>query len=164
MARKKASGEQISMKCPYCANPGSKVVDKRETPDLLLTRRRRECLKCKKRYTTFEGVEEVGTLVVKKDGTREPFSRGKVLKGIVLACEKRPISREKIEQAVQEIESELRRKNKAEIPSADIGKMVMERLVKLDKVAYIRFASVCREFKGLSSFEREIKAIGGVKE
>ena len=139
-------------------------MDKRETSDLLLTRRRRECLKCQKRYTTYEGVEQIGTLVVKKDGTKEPFSRSKVLRGIVLACEKRPIARETMERAVQEIESELRSKKMAEIPTTDIGKMVMEKLVRLDKVAYIRFASVCREFKGLKSFEKEIKAIGGVKE
>lgn len=144
------------MKCPYCASEENKVVDKRETSDLEATRRRRECLKCGKRFTTYERVEIVDIMVIKKNGSREPFDRNKLMRGISKACEKRPISKEDIEKAVLEIESELRNMDTTEIESKVIGEKVMKKLKKLDKVAYIRFASVYRDFTDLKTFEKEL--------
>ena len=144
------------MKCPYCNNKETKVLDKRETEDLSVTRRRRECLKCKKRFTTYEKVEEFELVIAKKDGKRERFDRHKLLIGIIKACEKRPVSMEKIEKIVDNIELDLRDKVKSEIPSKKIGEMVMRKLRSLDKVAYIRFASVYREFEDLEKFEEEL--------
>ena len=144
------------MKCPYCNNKETKVLDKRETEDLSVTRRRRECLKCKKRFTTYEKVEEFELVIAKKDGKRERFDRHKLLTGIIKACEKRPVSMEKIEKIVDDIELDLRDKVKSEIPSKKIGEMVMRKLRSLDKVAYIRFASVYREFEDLEKFEEEL--------
>tara|TARA_Y100000310_G_scaffold248020_1_gene253812 strand:- start:290 stop:739 length:450 start_codon:yes stop_codon:yes gene_type:complete len=149
------------MKCPYCASTNTKVRDKRETQDLVATRRRRECLKCHERFTTFERVEEVEIYIVKKDNTRESFDRMKIKRGIMRSAQKRPLSMEQIDQTVNEIEAEIRKKGEPEINSTEIGKMVMEKLVKLDKVAYIRFASVYRDFSGLRSFEKEIKSLQG---
>lgn len=147
------------MKCPYCLNIKSKVIDKRDIPELDSIRRRRECLKCGKRYTTYERMELVGLTVIKKDGKRESFNRDKLLGGILKSCEKRPIARESIEKLVHEVEAELRNYEDKEVPSTEIGGLVMERLKDLDKVAYIRFASVYREFTDLKSFENELKKL-----
>ena len=147
------------MKCPFCGNSETKVLDKRETEDLEVTRRRRECLKCKKRFTTYERTETIDLFVVKKDSRRENFTREKLKNGILKACEKRPISMEKIEQTVDSIEAELKAKKKKEIQSKEIGELIMRKLKKLDKVAYIRFASVYREFQDLSSFKEELSKL-----
>ena len=146
------------MQCPYCSHEELKVVDKRES-DEKSVRRRRECLKCNKRFTTYERIESADLIVVKKDGSRERFDRVKVKGGIVKACEKRPISNEQIETVVDEIESELRNDDDIEIPSKRVGQLVMKKLKRLDKVAYIRFASVYREFADLESFENELKKL-----
>lgn len=146
------------MQCPYCSYPETKVIDTRESPTFA-TRRRRECLKCKKRFTTYERVEFVDIVVVKKDGRREQFDRKKLFTGIMKACEKRPIPTEKVERTVDDIEIELRNKDTIEINSKDIGEIVMKKLEKLDNVAYIRFASVYREFDDIKSFEKELKKI-----
>ena len=146
------------MKCPFCYNEETKVVDKRETEDLITTRRRRECLKCEKRFTTYERIE-IDLLVIKKDGRREKFSREKVKNGILKAIEKRPVPFDKVNQAIDNIEATLKSKNSNEIPSSMIGELVMKRLKTLDKVAYIRFASVYREFGDPSSFIEEIKIL-----
>lgn len=147
------------MKCPFCSNTETKVLDKRETEDLEVTRRRRECLKCKKRFTTYERIENIDLFVVKKDDRRENFSREKLKNGILKACEKRPISMDDIEQTLNSIEAELKAKNKKEIRSKEIGELLMRKLKKLDKVAYIRFASVYREFHDLSSFKEELSKL-----
>ena len=149
----------MNMKCPYCLTIKTKVIDKRDIPELNDIRRRRECLECRKRFTTYERVESVKLTVVKKDDRRESFDRDKLLKGVLKACEKRPILRDKIDKVVGEIEAELRNHEEMEIPSTEIGKLVMKRLKELDKVAYIRFASVYREFTDLGSFERELKKL-----
>jgi len=148
------------MRCPYCNFGETKVMETRETEDSDVTRRRRECLKCKKRFTTYERVEMIELRVVKKNGDIEAFDRNKVMKGIVRACEKRPIKIDRIERIVDDIESELRKKESVEIPTAIIGELVMNKLRELDHVAYIRFASVYREFKDIKGFEKEIKKIG----
>ncbi|MBI2145132.1 transcriptional repressor NrdR [Candidatus Woesearchaeota archaeon] len=145
------------MNCPYCGNKEHRVVDKREANEA--TRRRRECLRCQKRFTTYERVEPFDLVVVKKDGRREPFSREKLRSGMIKACEKRPIPQEKIDIAADEIEAELRNEEKKELSSTHVGELVMRKLKKLDKVAYIRFASVYREFADLESFEKELKKL-----
>ena len=142
-----------NMKCIFCGSE-THVTDKRESPDG--TRRRRECLKCKKRFTTYERPEKKEIIVVKKDNRREAFSREKLKSGIMRACEKRPISIEKIEMIIEEIEEKLRKKGK-EVKSDLIGKMVINKLKKIDKVAYIRFASVYRDFQDIKDFKQEIK-------
>lgn len=147
------------MRCPYCNFGETKVIETREAEDSDVTRRRRECLKCKKRFTTYERVEILDLRVVKKNGDIEGFDRNKVLNGILKACEKRPIKIEKIEKLVDDIESELRKKESVEIPTKIIGELVMEKLKNLDHVAYIRFASVYREFKDIEGFEKELKKI-----
>ncbi len=147
------------MRCPYCNFGETKVIETREAEESDVTRRRRECLKCKKRFTTYERVEMLELRVVKKNGDIERFDRNKVLKGILRACEKRPIKIEKIEKIVDEIESELRKKESVEIPTKVIGELIMDKLKQLDHVAYIRFASVYREFKDVKGFEKEIKRI-----
>ncbi len=147
------------MRCPYCGFGDLKVIETREAEDSDVTRRRRECLKCKKRFTTYERVEMLELRVIKKNGDIERFDRNKVLNGIVKACEKRAIKIEKIERIVDEIESELRKKESVEIPTKVIGEMIMERLKELDHVAYIRFASVYREFKDVKGFEKELKRL-----
>jgi len=144
------------MKCPYCLRQKTKVVDKRDIPEVDTIRRRRECLECGKRFTTYERIELTGLSVIKKDGKRESFDRDKLLSGVLKACEKRPIPRERVEKLVGEVEAELRNQDDKEIPSTEIGKLLMEKLRDLDKVAYIRFASVYREFTDLSSFETEL--------
>ena len=147
------------MKCPYCNQEETKVVDKRESEENAVTRRRRECLKCEKRFTTYERVETSNILVVKKDGSREQFDRNKVKKGMLKACEKRPVSAERIDAALEEIEAKLISMQGQEIKSAEIGEQVMKKLKKLDKVAYIRFASVYKEFADIESFQEEVKRL-----
>jgi len=149
------------MKCPYCAHNENQVLDSRESEDLSSVRRRRECLKCAKRFTTYERVDTVDLAVIKKDGRREQFNRDKLLTGLKKACEKRPISMETIDETVSEIEQDLRKRETTEISSRIIGEMVMRRLRVLDKIAYIRFASVYREFEDLESFEKEVHNLLG---
>ena len=147
------------MKCPYCGYEETQVIDTRETENLEATRRRRECLKCNKRFTTYERVEEADIIVVKKDGKRERFERQKVINGILKACEKRSIPLDKIEKAVDEVESDLRKRDSVEVDSKVIGEIVMKKLKALDKIAYIRFASVYREFEDLDRFEEELEKL-----
>jgi transcriptional repressor NrdR len=147
------------MRCPYCTSGDMKVIDTREAGDTDVTRRRRECLKCHKRFTTYERVEGVELIVVKKDKSREQFDRQKLMRGILRACEKRPIKQEKIEKMVDEIETDLRSREKTEIPSKIIGEIIMEKLRKLDEVAYVRFASVYRRFKDAKQFMKEIEEV-----
>lgn len=142
------------MKCPYCSNEESKVTNKRESP--VGIRRRRECLKCKKRFTTYEKIEREDFYVVKKDGRREKFIREKLEQGIEKAFEKRPIAKEKIDNMINEIEEQLRKKGK-EVKSSYIGELVMKKIRKLDHVAYIRFASVYRDFQDIKDFKEELK-------
>jgi transcriptional repressor NrdR len=140
------------MRCPYCGSNEDKVVDSRDSREGRAIRRRRECLKCGKRYTTYEMVEEISLMVVKKDGRREPFDRQKILTGIRRACQKRPIGLEQMEAIVDEIEKNLQGSFEREVKTTEIGNLVMERLKALDKVAYVRFASVYREFKDTTDF------------
>jgi len=144
------------MQCPYCKED-TKVVDKRDSGEH--TRRRRECLKCSKRFTTYERLEESPLVVIKKDGRRQSFDRSKLKSGILRACEKRPITTEQIERVTDEIEQHLRNKYTADVPSRAVGEAVMARLKALDKVAYIRFASVYRNFTDLGSFEKELNEL-----
>ena len=148
------------MQCPYCNHGEIKVIDKRESDEKSI-RRRRECLKCEKRFTTYERIESADILIVKKDGGRERFDRDKLRIGVLKACEKRPIPNEKIDRIVDEIESDLRTENDIEIPSSKVGQLVMKKLKRLDKVAYIRFASVYRDFQDVESFEKEVKSLKG---
>ena len=147
------------MLCPFCGHQESKVLETRESEDLKTTRRRRECLKCEKRFTTYERVETSPLVVIKKDGRREEFDRDKLKKGIIKACEKTEVPIEKIEKFVEEIERKLRMSKSAEVESKKIGRLVAQKLKKLDKVAYIRFASVFRSFVDLEDFERELKKL-----
>ncbi len=147
------------MKCPFCGYKEDKVVDSRATAEESAVRRRRECLKCGKRFTTYEYVEEVSLMVVKKDGRREPFDRKKILSGIIKACEKRSISMEKMEEMVSQLERAVQKKSDREVPSSRIGELVMEKLKALDEVAYVRFASVYRQFKDVGQFMVELKDI-----
>ncbi len=144
------------MRCPYCNHPESRVVDSRAAEEGMTIRRRRECLECEKRYTTYERPEQEPLIVIKKDGRREPFDRQKILTGLLKACEKRPLSFEKIEKLVTGVEQEIRKRTDNEVPSAVIGELVMERLKELDEVAYVRFASVYRQFKDLDIFMKEL--------
>lgn len=145
------------MKCPYCGFLEDKVIDSRESEDGLQVRRRRECLRCEKRYTTYEEIEEKPLIVVKNDGRREKFMKEKIFNGIQKACEKRPISTEKISLIVDEIEQELKQRFEKEVASKEIGRLIIEKLQKLDEVAYVRFASVYRQFKDISEFQKEIE-------
>jgi len=147
------------MKCPACDHKETKVVDSRLNGDGTSIRRRRECLKCEKRFTTYEYVEQVPLMVVKKDSRRQPFDRGKIVAGLVKACEKRPISVDKIEEITGEIERGVQRKYDREVHSNDIGEMIMEKLATLDEVAYVRFASVYRQFRDVNQFMDELKTI-----
>jgi len=151
------------MKCPYCKSADTKVVDKRDAEEVSATRRRRECLQCGKRFTTYERIENVSLTVIKKNGNREQYDRAKLLNGILKACEKRPISRGKMEQMVDDIESELRAQDSTEVASSLIGEVVMGRLKDLDEVAYVRFASVYRQFSDAHQFVSEIQRIGQVQ-
>ena len=144
------------MKCPYCGCEDSKVIDSRPTDEGERIRRRRECTKCGKRFTTYEIIETVPLIVVKKDGTRESFDRGKLFNGLLRACEKRPVPVEVIEKAVTDIESQLQNSLEKEITSGKIGELAMEKLKDIDEVAYVRFASVYRQFKDVSTFVDEV--------
>jgi transcriptional repressor NrdR len=145
------------MKCPYCGNQEDKVVDSREARDGDTIRRRRECLKCERRFTTYERIDEIPHMVVKKDGSRELFDRQKLLGGLLKACEKRPVSMNVLEEIVNEVEAYVADSPDRERPSSEIGGMVMQRLKKLDKVAYVRFASVYLDFKDVREFMDELK-------
>ncbi len=147
------------MKCPYCGNLQDRVIDSRESEDGLQIRRRRECLKCEKRFTTYEAIEEKSLVVVKKDGRREKFMREKIFAGIQKACEKRPVSTDTISRIVEEVEQELKQKFEKEVPSEEIGNLIIEKLRGIDEVAYVRFASVYRQFKDVSEFQKEIEKI-----
>ncbi|PJB76627.1 MAG: transcriptional regulator NrdR [Acidobacteria bacterium CG_4_9_14_3_um_filter_49_7] len=147
------------MQCPFCKENKDKVVDSREVNDGRMIRRRRECLECHRRFTTYERIEEMPYLVIKKDGRREEFDRQKLLGGILRACEKRPVQIDKIEAVVDDIIGRLYEVIEREIPSVDIGEIVMERLKTLDSVAYVRFASVYREFKDVDEFMQELQTL-----
>ena len=147
------------MKCPYCGYQESKVVDSRHSDDGASIRRRRECLACNKRFTTYETVESLPIVVVKKDGSRQSFDRNKVLNGMVRACEKRPVPMAELEKAVDEIEQIIQNSLEREISTSSIGELVMERLKPLDEVAYVRFASVYRQFKDINTFMQELNKI-----
>ncbi len=147
------------MRCPYCSFIESKVIDSRPTEENSSIRRRRECLKCGKRFTTYEKLEAISLVVVKKDDSRQPFNRNKILKGIMTACEKRPISIMQMERVADDIEGELAQRMEREVPSTKIGEMVMEKLRKLDEVAYVRFASVYKQFDDLGTFMEELKGL-----
>ena len=147
------------MKCPDCGDQDSKVIDSRHSEDGASIRRRRECLACQKRFTTYETVESLPIIVVKKDGSRQSFDRTKILNGMVRACEKRPVSMAEMEAAVTDIEQVMQNSLEREISSSEIGELVMERLKPLDEVAYVRFASVYRQFKDINSFMQELNKI-----
>lgn len=147
------------MRCPYCGYQESKVVDSRHSEDNTSIRRRRECLSCQKRFTTYETVESLPMVVVKKDNSRQSFDRNKILNGMVRACEKRPVAMADLEQAVDEIEQIIQNSLDREVSTERIGELVMERLKPLDEVAYVRFASVYRQFKDINSFMHELTKI-----
>ncbi|MFH0772430.1 MAG: transcriptional regulator NrdR [Candidatus Omnitrophota bacterium] len=147
------------MKCPFCGNIEDKVVDSRASAEGDTIRRRRECLKCHKRFTTYERLEEIPLMVIKKDGRREPFDRKKLLAGILKACEKRPVATERIEAMIDEIERSLQKNYEREVSSSRIGELVMKELHNLDEVAYVRFASVYRQFKDINHFMKELSGL-----
>jgi len=147
------------MKCPFCGSLKNRVIDSRLSKDNTAIRRRRECLDCGRRFTTYEYVEEIQLMVIKKDGRREPFNRQKILEGIKKACQKRPISIKQMEEFVSELERQYQETGLKEIPASDIGEKVMAKLHQWDKVAYVRFASVYRDFKDINEFMRELEEI-----
>ncbi|MBI1738619.1 MAG: transcriptional repressor NrdR [Acidobacteria bacterium] len=147
------------MKCPFCAHLDDKVVDSREGREGDLIRRRRECLKCRRRFTTYERIDEIPYMVVKKDGRRERFDRQKILQGLLKACEKRPVATPKLEALVEEVERFVQESPDRERSTTDIGNLMMTRLKKLDKVAYVRFASVYSDFKDVKEFMNELKGL-----
>lgn len=146
------------MICPYCRNPETKVLDSRDSESEAV-RRRRECPKCERRFTTYERAEIIDLVVLKKDGRGEPFDRNKLLRGVIKSCEKRPIKPIQIERIVDEIELELRKQDKVEVTSAEIGELVMSKLKQIDKIAYIRFASVYRDFTDVNDFKKELNLL-----
>ncbi len=147
------------MKCPFCGFADSKVVDSRPTDEGSSIRRRRECLKCLKRFTTYETVERMPLLLIKRDGTRQPYDRQKLLSGVMKACEKRPVPQQRLEQLVDTVEQKLFSSLDYEISSKVIGEMVMEELRSIDEVAYVRFASVYRQFKDINTFMDELNLL-----
>lgn len=147
------------MKCPFCNFPDSKVVDSRPTDEGSSIRRRRECLKCLKRFTTYETVEHLPVMLVKRDGTREPYNRQKLLAGVMKACEKRPVPQARLEQLVDDVEQKLFGALESEVSSKAIGELVMEELKGIDEVAYVRFASVYRQFKDINTFMEELSSL-----
>ncbi len=149
------------MKCPYCEHPGTKVLDSRSANENKSIRRRRECDKCARRFTTFEMIEETPLIVIKKDGKREEFNRDKMLRGLIRACEKRPVSVEQLEVIVSNVEQALRNTAHAEVESFEIGELVMKELYPVDEVAYVRFASVYRQFKDIDMFMKELTSLLG---
>ncbi len=144
------------MKCPYCDYSGTKVLDSRPANENKSIRRRRECEQCSRRFTTFEMIEETPLIVIKKDGSREEFSRDKISRGLIRACEKRPVTAEQLEVIVSEVEKEIRNTAHAEVESSNIGAIVMSQLYPIDEVAYVRFASVYRQFKDIDMFMKEL--------
>ncbi len=147
----------IKLKCPYCAYGESKVVDSRSTEDGSSIRRRRECLKCNRRYTTYEKIETTPILVIKKNMSREYFDRNKIVNGLMKACQKRPVSRKQIEQIANEVERHISNEMLTEVNTDKIGQIIMKNLKKIDEVSYVRFASVYRQFKDINTFMEEIK-------
>ena len=152
------------MKCPYCAHLGDKVVDSRESREGDVIRRRRECLECARRFTSYERVDEIPYMVVKKDGSRERFERQKLVAGLLKACEKRPVSVAQVEAVADKVEASLQERPEKEIATAEIGQAVMEELKRLDKVAYVRFASVYRHFRDIGEFMNELKDLLNTRE
>ena len=152
------------MKCPFCGHIEDKVIDSRSSNEDKSVRRRRECMKCKRRFTTYEYIEEIPLMMIKKDGRREAFDRNKIISGILKACEKRPVSLEKVEELVDKVEKELRESFDKEAKAQDVGELVMEHLHKLDEVAYVRFASVYRQFKDINHFMKELRGLLNKKE
>ena len=147
------------MRCPYCGHGEDRVVDSREVSDGGQVRRRRECMLCQRRYTTYERIEEVPALVVKRDGQREPYDRSKVLAGLVRACQKRPVTSRQLESMADDVEATLSKKDEREIRSEEIGQILMSHLRKLDQVAYVRFASVYRRFEDIEQFLAELERL-----
>lgn len=147
------------MKCPFCGYLEDKVVDSRPTDEGVVIRRRRECLGCGERFTTYEKVETMQLIVIKKDGIRQPFDRQKLINGVIKSCEKRPVSVDQIEALVDDIEKQLLNTMRKEVTSVEIGEILMRKLKELDQVAYVRFASVYREFKDVDTFMEELKKI-----
>ncbi len=147
------------MKCPFCNTPDTKVIDSRPAEDNASIRRRRQCIKCNKRFTTYEKLETMPLMVIKKDNTREPYDRSKIEAGIIRSCHKRPVSSQQVEDIVNDIENRVFSLEEREIPTSVIGEMVMDRLKNLDEVAYVRFASVYREFKDVNTFMSVIEAM-----
>jgi transcriptional repressor NrdR len=152
------------VKCPYCAHLGDKVVDSRESREGEVIRRRRECLGCSKRFTSYERIDEIPYMVVKKDGSRERFERQKLVAGLLKACEKRPVSVASLEAVADRVETTLQERSEKEISTHEIGTFVMQELKKLDKVAYVRFASVYRHFRDIGEFMTELKDLLNAKE
>jgi transcriptional repressor NrdR len=151
------------MKCPFCEHVEDKVVDSRLTKEDQVIRRRRECLRCTKRFTTYERIEEIPPMAVKKDGSRQPFERQKILAGLLKACEKRPVPVNDLEAIIEDIESILNERKDREIHTEEIGEVIMQRLSELDQVAYVRFASVYRQFKDINEFVTELQNLLGRK-
>ena len=147
------------MKCPFCEHGEDKVIDSRESKEGELIRRRRECLQCERRFTTYERIDEIPYMVVKKDGRREKFDRQKVMTGLLKACEKRPISMGKLAEIIDDIETRLAETPDRELPTTEIGEMLMDRLSSLDKIAYVRFASVYRDFQDVEAFLNEVSGL-----
>jgi transcriptional repressor NrdR len=147
------------VRCPFCAHPEDRVVDSRELADGLQVRRRRECMACGRRFTTYERLEELPALVVKRDGRREPFDRGKVVGGLLRACEKRPVTLRQLEETADAVEAAVNGRDEREIGSDEIGQILMDRLRHLDQVAYVRFASVYRRFEDIEQFLAELKRL-----
>ena len=147
------------MKCPYCNHNQDKVIDSRETMEGVSIRRRRECINCGRRFTTYEYIEKTPLMVVKKDGRREPFKRQKIIAGVLNACQKRPVSIETVEKLASSVEMEIQKKFDREVDSKYIGELVIEEIASLDDVAYVRFASVYRQFKDVNQFMRELREV-----
>lgn len=145
------------MRCPHCSHEEDKVIESRETEEGRVIRRRRECQGCEARFTSYERIEETPLMVIKREGSREQFDTNKVLKGVIRACEKRPVSSDTIEKLVEDVEKSIRREGKKEIPTAWIGELVMERMQKIDQIAYVRYASVYRNFSDVTQFLKEIR-------
>jgi transcriptional repressor NrdR len=152
------------VKCPFCAHLGDKVVDSRESKEGEVIRRRRECLNCGRRFTSYERIDEIPYMVIKKDGTRERFERQKLIAGLLKACEKRPVSISAVEKVADRVEAMLQERPEKEIPTAEVGAFVMQELKRLDKVAYVRFASVYRHFRDIGEFMNELKDLLNARE
>jgi len=152
------------MKCPFCGHLGDKVVDSRESKEGEVIRRRRECLDCGRRFTSYERIDEIPYMVVKKDGTRERFERQKLVSGMLKACEKRPVSTAAMERVADKVESALQERPEKEMSTDEVGRMVMDELKRLDKVAYVRFASVYRQFRDIGEFMSELKDLLNAKD